>query len=172
MKKLFKLFMFMFFTFSFSFGEERDPREQKLTYLLGERVDNFEVKTLDGDKTITLEELKGKKVFLNFTTTWCPDCIEEKLVFNKEYEERYKDRDDIVFIIVFGPYRSDNKEKVKEYMKKNSFSFQPYYDGEEMELYKQFGIINIPTTFLINEEGVLEDVNVESGYKNIKFFKK
>ncbi|MGL5623479.1 TlpA family protein disulfide reductase, partial [Cetobacterium sp.] len=120
---LFKIFMMIFFTFSFSFGEERDPREQKLTYLLGERVDNFEVKTLDGDKTITLEELKGKKVFLNFTTTWCPDCIEEKLVFNKEYEERYKDRDDIVFIIVFGPYRSDNKEKVKEYMKKNSFSF-------------------------------------------------
>ncbi|MGL5902097.1 MAG: peroxiredoxin family protein, partial [Cetobacterium sp.] len=64
-----------------------------------------------------------------------------------------------------------NKEKVKEYMKKNSFSFQPYYDGQEMELYKQFGIINIPTTFLINEEGVLEDINVESGYKNMKYFK-
>ncbi len=171
MKRLFKLLVLISVIFSFSFSEERDPREQKLTYLLGEKVDNFEVKTLEGDKILTLEELKGKKVFLNFTTTWCPDCIEEKLIFNKEYEEKYKDRDDIVFLIVFGPYRSDNKEKVKEYMKKNNFTFQPYYDGKEMELYKQFGVINIPTTFFINEKGILEDVNVESGYKDMKYFK-
>lgn len=171
MKRLFKLLVLISVIFSFSFSEERDPREQKLTYLLGEKVDNFEVKTLEGDKILTLEELKGKKVFLNFTTTWCPDCIEEKLIFNKEYEEKYKDRDDIVFLIVFGPYKSDNKEKVKEYMKKNNFTFQPYYDGEEMELYKQFGVINIPTTFFINEKGILEDVNVESGYKDMKYFK-
>ncbi|MGL5951145.1 MAG: peroxiredoxin family protein [Cetobacterium sp.] len=171
MKRLFKLFMLIFVIFSFSFAEERDPREQKLTYLLGEKVDNFEVKTLDGNKTVTLEELKGKKVFLNFTTTWCPDCIEEKLMFNAEYEDKYKDREDIVFIIVFGPYKTDNKEKVREYMEKNKFSFQPYYDGEQKELYKQFGVINIPTTFFINEDGILEDVNVESGYKNMKYFK-
>lgn len=171
MKRLFKLFMLIFVIFSFSFAEERDPREQKLTYLLGEKVDNFEVKTLDGNKTVTLEELKGKKVFLNFTTTWCPDCIEEKLMFNAEYEAKYKDREDIVFIIVFGPYKTDNKEKVREYMEKNKFSFQPYYDGEQKELYKQFGVINIPTTFFINEEGILEDVNVESGYKNMNYFK-
>ncbi|MGL4652746.1 peroxiredoxin family protein [Cetobacterium sp.] len=171
MKKLFKLLVLVFIIFSFGFAEERDPREQKLTYLLGEKVDDFELKSLDGIKTVTLEELRGKKVFLNFTTTWCPDCIEEKLIFNKEYEEKYKNRDDIVFLIVFGPYRSDDKQKVAEYMKKNKFSFEPYYDGEEMQLYRQFGVINIPTTFFINEKGILEDVNVELGFKNMKYFK-
>ena len=77
MKKIVKIMLMMIAVFSISFANERDPREQKLTYLIGEKVDNFEVTSLDGKKTISLNELKGKKVFLNFTTTWCPDCIKE-----------------------------------------------------------------------------------------------
>lgn len=169
MKRIVKIILMMIAVFSISFANERDPREQKLTYLIGEKVDNFEVISLDGKKTISLNELKGKKVFLNFTTTWCPDCIKEKEILGPEYAEKYKDSN-VEFIIVFGPYKSDNKEKVEEYMKKNGYTFTPYYDTEGKDLYNQFGVINIPTTFLINEEGVLEDVNVESGYKNIKYF--
>ncbi|MGL5278896.1 MAG: peroxiredoxin family protein [Cetobacterium sp.] len=170
MKKIVKIIVFMLLVFSICFSIERDPREQKLTYLIGEKVDNFEVTSLDGEKTIKLEDLKGKKVFLNFTTTWCPDCIKEKEILGPEYDKKYKDSN-IEFIIVFGPYKSDNKEKVEEYMRKNGYTFTPYYDTEDKSLYKQFGIINIPTTFLINEEGVLEDVNVETGYKHMKMFK-
>lgn len=169
MKRIVKIILMIIAVFSISFANERDPREQKLTYLIGEKIDNFEVTSLDGKKTISLNELKGKKVFLNFTTTWCPDCIKEKEILDPEYAEKYKDSN-VEFIIVFGPYKSDNKEKVEEYMKKNGYTFIPYYDTEGKDLYNQFGVINIPTTFLINEEGVLEDVNVESGYKNIKYF--
>ena len=170
MKKIVKIMLMMIAVFSISFANERDPREQKLTYLIGEKVDNFEVTSLDGKKTISLNELKGKKVFLNFTTTWCPDCIKEKEILGPEYAEKYKDSD-VEFIVVFGPYKSDNKEKVEEYMKKNGYTFTPYYDTEGKDLYNQFGVINIPTTFFINEEGVLEDVNVETGYKDMEYFK-
>ena len=55
-------------------------------------------------------------------------------------------------------------------MKENGYTFTPYYDTEDKSLYSQFGVINIPTTLLIDEEGVLEDVNIETGYKNIKYF--
>ena len=170
MKKIVRIILMTLVVFSISFSNERDPREQKLTYLIGEKVDNFEVTSLDGKKTISLDQLKGKKVFLNFTTTWCPDCIKEKEILGPEYAEKYKDSN-IEFIVVFGPYKSDNREKVKEYMEKNGYTFTPYYDTEGKDLYNQFGVINIPTTFFINEEGVLEDVNVESGYKDMKNFK-
>ncbi|MGL4865857.1 MAG: TlpA family protein disulfide reductase [Cetobacterium sp.] len=170
MKKIVKVALIMLGIFSICFSSERDPREQKLTYLIGEKVDNFEVTSLDGKKTISLDQLKGKKIFLNFTTTWCPDCIKEKEILGAEYAEKYRDSN-IEFIIVFGPYKSDNKEKVEEYMKKNGYTFTPYYDTEGKDLYNQFGVINIPTTFFINEESILEDVNVESGYKDIKYFK-
>ncbi|MCQ8212236.1 TlpA family protein disulfide reductase [Cetobacterium somerae] len=170
MKKIVKIIVMMLAVFSIVFSNERDPREEELTYLIGEKVDNFEVTSLDGTKTISLDDLKGKKVFLNFTTTWCPDCIKEKEILGPEYAEKYKDSN-VEFIIVFGPYKSDNKEKVEEYMKKNGYTFTAYYDTEGKELYNQFGVVNIPTTFFINEEGVLEDVNVESGYKEMKYFK-
>lgn len=170
MKKIVRIILMILVVFSISFSNERDPREQKLTYLIGEKIDNFEVTSLDGKKTISLDQLKGKKVFLNFTTTWCPDCIKEKEILGPEYAEKYRDSN-IEFIIVFGPYKSDNKEKVEEYMKKNGYTFTPYYDTEGKDLYNQFGVINIPTTFFINEEGILEDVNVESGYKDMKYFK-
>ena len=170
MKKIVRIILMILAIFSISFSNERDPREQKLTYLIGEKVDNFEVTSLDGKKTISLDQLKGKKVFLNFTTTWCPDCIKEKEILGPEYVEKYKDSN-IEFIVVFGPYKSDNREKIKEYMEKNGYTFTPYYDTEGKDLYNQFGVINIPTTFLINEEGVLEDVNVESGYKDMEIFK-
>ncbi|WP_297432169.1 TlpA disulfide reductase family protein [uncultured Cetobacterium sp.] len=170
MKKIVRIILMILAVFSISFSNERDPREQKLTYLIGEKVDNFEVTSLDGKKTISLDKLKGKKVFLNFTTTWCPDCIKEKEILGPEYVEKYKGSN-IEFIVVFGPYKSDDREKVKEYMEKNGYTFTPYYDTEGKDLYNQFGVINIPTTFLINEEGVLEDVNVESGYKDMKYFK-
>ena len=130
MKKIVRIILMILAIFSISFSSERDPREQKLTYLIGEKVDNFEVTSLDGKKTISLDQLKGKKVFLNFTTTWCPDCIKEKEILGPEYAEKYRDSN-IEFIIVFGPYKSDNREKVKEYMEKNGYTFTPYYDTEE-----------------------------------------
>lgn len=170
MKKIVKITLMMITIFSMLFSNERDSREEKLTYLIGEKVDNFEVTSLDETKTISLGDLKGKKVFLNFTTTWCPDCIKEKEILGLEYAEKYKDSN-IEFIVVFGPYKSDNKEKVEEYMKKNGYTFTAYYDTEGKDLYNQFGVVNIPTTFLINEEGVLEDVNVETGYKHMETFK-
>ncbi|MGL4862723.1 MAG: redoxin domain-containing protein, partial [Cetobacterium sp.] len=113
MKKIVKVIIMMVTVFSILFSNERDPREQNLTYLIGEKVDNFEVASLDGKKIIKLEELKGKKVFLNFTTTWCPDCIKEKEILGAEYIQNYKDSN-VEFIVVFGPYKSDNKEKVEE----------------------------------------------------------
>lgn len=170
MKRTLKLFLIFVFSFITMFaGEGRDPREEKLGYKIGDKVENFNLTSLDGQKEISLDKFKGKKVLVNFTTTWCPDCRGEKDIMGKEYIEKYKDRDDIEFVVVFGPYKTDNKELADRYMAENSYKFPSYYD-DTAEIIQRFKVVNVPTSFLIDENGVVEDVNIETGYNKLKYF--
>lgn len=153
-----------------SLGEERDIREKKLTYQIGDKVDNFEIKSLEGKK-VQLNEFIGKKVLINFTTTWCPDCQREKAIMEPDYQERFKDNPNVEFMVIHGPFKSDNFEIVQKYVEDNKFTFPSYYDSDKAVL-RQFNVVNIPTNFLIDENGIVEDINIEDGYQDMKFFKK
>lgn len=143
-------------------------KEDKFPYLIGEKIDEFKVTSLNGRKSINLKELKGKKIVLNFTTTWCPNCIKEKEILELEYKKKGSN---IEFIVLFGPYRGDTEEVVEKYLKENGYTFPVYYDKESEGIFKQFRVKNVPTTFLINEDGILEDLSIGLSYKNMKFFK-
>lgn len=43
--------------------------------MIGSLAPDFTVK--DSDRTISLHDLRGKPIILNFWTTWCPPCVEE-----------------------------------------------------------------------------------------------
>ncbi|MCI0549934.1 MAG: TlpA family protein disulfide reductase, partial [Anaerolineae bacterium] len=50
---------------------------------------DFTLDTLDGNK-VTLSELRGQIVVINFWATWCPPCRLETPALEKSYEQ-YKD---------------------------------------------------------------------------------
>ena len=50
------------------YGGSRPPR-------IGSPAPDFTVQ--DSDRKVTLSELRGKVVVLNFWASWCPPCIEE-----------------------------------------------------------------------------------------------
>jgi len=54
--------------FAGCYGGSRPPR-------IGTPAPDFTVQ--DADRKVTLSELRGKVVVLNFWATWCPPCIEE-----------------------------------------------------------------------------------------------
>ena len=50
---------------------------------------DYNLKLIDKDgKTRSLEEFKGKVIFLNFWATWCPPCIAEMPSIDKLHEGR------------------------------------------------------------------------------------
>ena len=61
------------------------------------KAPNFKLSDLN-NKELSLSDLKGKKVFLNFWATWCPPCKEEMPEIQKLYEETKNS--DLVIIAV------------------------------------------------------------------------
>ena len=74
---------------------------------------NYQFEMIDADgKITTMEDLKGKVVFLNFWATWCGPCIAEMPTIQKLYD-KFKDDKDIVILTV---EVENKKEKAKNFM--------------------------------------------------------
>lgn len=157
MKKLFVLLTSLLFS-SIIFAQEL------VALKAGDTVPEFKYYTLEG-KELNSKALKGKKVLLNFTATWCPYCIAEKTQFEKEYKDLKTKNDNMEIVILFGPYgkkveRRDTVEKVKEYMAKDNYTFPVYFDNEK-DVIMKFGVNSVPTSYLIDEKGKIIEVSEE-----------
>ncbi len=106
------------------------------------------LKDMEG-KSVNLSDYKGKIVFLNFWTTWCPDCKYEMPDIEKLHQT-IKDPD---FIILAIDLRESSK-KVKKYIRKYDLSFKILLDRKG-NAGRAFGIRSIPTTFILNRQGGL-----------------
>jgi thiol-disulfide isomerase/thioredoxin len=107
---------------------------------------NFTLKTLDG-KQVSLNELRGKVVFLNFWATWCGPCREEMPSMEALYQ-RLKNND-LEFIAVD---IMENETDVGAFIKQNKINFPVALDiaGTVGSDYRVRGI---PATFIINRNG-------------------
>jgi len=59
---------------------------------VGDRVENIHFNLIDGSE-ISIDELKGKVVVLQFTASWCSVCRKEMPFLEKEVWQKYKDED-------------------------------------------------------------------------------
>jgi thiol-disulfide isomerase/thioredoxin len=124
----------------------------------------FEMQNING-KTISLQQQKGKVVFLNFWATWCPPCLAELPSINDFYL-KIKDNPNIVFISV----DSDNDlPKSSLFLQKKGYQF-PVYGGNAGALPEQFFSGTIPTTIVIDKNGlvVFNHIN-RANYNDEKF---
>lgn len=109
---------------------------------------NFTLKDLS-DRKFPFEEFKGKVVFLNLWATWCGPCRSEMPTIESLYQD-YKDRDDIVFVML-SIDRDRDKSKVVSYIDKESYSFPVYMPSGFLA--RQLQVPGIPTTFVVSKDG-------------------
>lgn len=107
----------------------------------------------------TLSDYKGKVVFLNFWATWCPPCQKEMPDIEALYNEYNQNQDDVIFLGISNPRSEENtntreleKEGVIEFLEKNNLTFPVVFD-ETGEIFNQYSISALPTTFMIDKEG-------------------
>ena len=96
---------------------------------------------------LSLGDLKGKVVFLNFWATWCGPCRTEMPSMEALYN-RYKERG----LEILAVNCREEQGQVLAFMKDNGFSFPAPLDIDG-RVSTAYGIQAIPTSFLIDREG-------------------
>ena len=111
----------------------------------GVAAPDFTGELMDGT-SITLSELQGKPVIINFWATWCGPCVKEMPAF-----ERLKDDfGDKIGIIAVNC--GDDAETVKDFVEENGYTFPVVLD-EEYSISMLYPTNSIPYTVVLDAEG-------------------
>ena len=111
----------------------------------GVQAPDFTGELIDGT-SITLSELQGKPVIINFWATWCGPCVKEMPAF-----ERLKDDfGDKIGIIAVNC--GDDAGTVKDFVEENGYTFPVVLD-EEYSISMLYPTNSIPYTVVVDAEG-------------------
>ena len=115
-------------------------------YPPGEKPPEFSARTLEG-QTVALAGLRGRVVLLNFWATWCQECRPEMPVFEQLHRDLAAQG-----LAILGINVREGTEAIRGYAKELGLTFPLVLDpkGEITALY---GVIGLPTTFLIGRDG-------------------
>jgi cytochrome c biogenesis protein CcmG, thiol:disulfide interchange protein DsbE len=111
---------------------------------------DFEFITFDGE-TITLAELRGKGVVLNFWASWCDPCREEADLLEQTWR-----REEANGIIFLGLAYLDQEPASKDYLAEFDIT---YPNGPDLrsQVARRYVIKGVPETFFIDPEGKIAE---------------
>jgi len=120
-----------------------EPRRARETF-----APDFSFTSKQGE-FITLEDLKGKTVVLDFWGTWCKPCLmatPDLVKLNKKFSEQ-----GVVFI---GVAVNDQEDPWAAYIEKNKMDWTHFFD-KTRKLATPFGVNSYPTYIIIDGEGII-----------------
>ncbi len=132
-------------------GQTAQATSVKVGSTKGDMAPDFTLKSLTGGD-LTLSSLRGKAVIVDFWDTWCPPC-RKALPHLQELSETYR-ADLVVVGVAFG---REGEDKVRAYAKQHGLTFEMVLFNQSSSILTDFGgIQSIPTTFLIDADGVIQ----------------
>jgi thiol-disulfide isomerase/thioredoxin len=115
----------------------------------------FSVTTLDG-KRLSLDDLQGRVVLIDFWATWCGPC-REALPHVRDIARKFEGQP----LIVLSVSVDTDENKWKEFVAKNEMTWPQYFDhGFTGPIAKSFSVEAIPHTFTIDADGILQDEHI------------
>jgi cytochrome c biogenesis protein CcmG/thiol:disulfide interchange protein DsbE len=116
--------------------------------LLAHEAPDFTLELFDGN-TLTLSDLRGQPVVVNFWASWCAPCREEAADVESVWRD-YKDRG-VVFV---GVNVSDARQDALDYIDEFQITYSNGPDRGK-ETYNAYGVTGFPETFFVNSQGIV-----------------
>ena len=128
-----------------AFGFTRDAR-YITSPLIAKPATPFTITLFDGRK-LTLEELRGKAVFLNFWASWCPPCRAEAKDLEAAWQKLKGNN-----MIFLGVALQDTDQNALEFLKEFNVTY-PNGKDESGNIAVDYGTWGIPESFFIDPQG-------------------
>ncbi len=120
---------------------------------VGDTVPSFKARTIDGSKSIAVDDYRGKVVLIDFWASWCPPCLKSLPKYNELRREIGTSDFEIVAVNV-----DENTEDAKKFLAKHPVSY-PIAKDPKGVLPGVFGVKAMPTSYLVDKNGVVKYVH-------------
>jgi thiol-disulfide isomerase/thioredoxin len=115
----------------------------------------FAVTTTEGLR-VSMDDLAGRVVLIDFWATWCAPC-REALPHMREIAKKFQGQP----LVVLSVSLDSDEQKWKDFIAKNEMTWPQYRDsGFTGPIAKMFGVEAIPHTFTVDADGVLQDEHI------------
>ena len=118
---------------------------------VGNQAPDFQLSNLDG-QSISLSDLRGKPVLVNFWASWCSPCRAEMPFIQRLYEG-WSNNELVILAINTG----EDFSTVKEFVDSFGLSFMVLLDTKG-EVALVYNVRGIPVTFFIDKDGIIRDI--------------
>jgi len=120
--------------------------------MISEPAPKFSLVDLDGKK-VSLEELKGKTVIIDFWATWCGPCKASFPGMQKAVNKFANDPNvKFLFINTWENNVDDKKKNAQDFITQNKYTFHVLLDNDN-KVIESYKVSGIPTKFIIDKNG-------------------
>ena len=125
---------------------------------LNQPAPDFTLKSMDGEN-IKLSEMAGNVVLINFWASWCGPCREEMPLLN-ELHNKYEP----LGFTVLGVNVEEDPKNARGFLKNFPVDFPVVLDNLN-EVSRQYNVIAMPTTVVVDRDGNGRCANLHSSRK-------
>jgi thiol-disulfide isomerase/thioredoxin len=120
-------------------------------FVSGKPFPDLQFKAVDGND-INIKNLRGKYVLIDFWATWCGPCKSEIPGLVELYNQYHNKGFEIIGISL-----DSDIMVLKEFLASSRVTWPQYFDGKgwSNEVSSRFGIHSIPSTVLIDKDGIV-----------------